>query len=150
VCAKIRTFLPRKRKNRILYPTHGLASAVLERCSHHVAGSVKITGRVKEIYKLRNGKYVVPGPIEEAIRASPYVNQLSVYGENRPFNIVIIVPHPARLAATLNADADTVLKTHKEEVRKLLQSEVDSLCLKAQIKSYERVSGGLGPVCVSE
>eukprot|EP00048_Salpingoeca_helianthica_P022433 m.18212 g.18212 ORF g.18212 m.18212 type:complete len:685 (-) comp7317_c0_seq1:41-2095(-) len=101
-------------------------------------GSVKITGRVKELYKLRNGKYVVPSPIEEAIRASPYVLQVSVYGENRPFNIVIIVPHMARLAATLNADEKTVLTTHAEEVKKLLQAEVDALCRKAQIKSFEQ------------
>ena len=34
-------------------------------------GFLFITGRIKEQYKLENGKYVVPVPLEEAIKLSP-------------------------------------------------------------------------------
>ncbi len=55
-------------------------------------GYVKITGRFKEQYKLENGKYVVPTPLEEALRLSGYVTQVFLYGDNRLFNICLVVP----------------------------------------------------------
>lgn len=37
---------------------------------------LRITGRIKEQYKLENGKYVVPGPIEAALTSSTYITQV--------------------------------------------------------------------------
>lgn len=37
---------------------------------------LKITGRIKEQFKLENGKYVVPGPIEAALTSSTYISQV--------------------------------------------------------------------------
>lgn len=37
---------------------------------------LRITGRIKEQYKLENGKYVVPGPIEAAMTSSTYITQV--------------------------------------------------------------------------
>jgi long-chain acyl-CoA synthetase len=56
-----------------------------------VQGFLFITGRIKEQYKLENGKYVVPTPLEEALKLSPYVANVMVYGDNRPFNVALIV-----------------------------------------------------------
>jgi long-chain acyl-CoA synthetase len=53
---------------------------------------LKITGRIKEQYKLENGKYVVPTIVEDAINRSLFVAQSLVYGDNKPYNIVLIVP----------------------------------------------------------
>ena len=55
-------------------------------------GYLYITGRIKEQYKLENGKYVVPAPLEEQLKLSGYINQVLVYGDNRLFNVAIIVP----------------------------------------------------------
>ncbi len=55
-------------------------------------GYLKITGRFKEQYKLANGKYVVPTPLEERIKLSGFVNQAFIYGDNKPFNVVLVVP----------------------------------------------------------
>ncbi|MEM7350776.1 MAG: long-chain fatty acid--CoA ligase [Acidobacteriota bacterium] len=55
-------------------------------------GYLYITGRIKEQYKLENGKYVVPAPLEELLQLSPYVNQAYIHGFNKPFNIALIVP----------------------------------------------------------
>jgi long-chain acyl-CoA synthetase len=54
-------------------------------------GYLFITGRIKEQYKLENGKYVVPTPIEEALKLSPYLANAMVYGDNRPYNVGILV-----------------------------------------------------------
>ena len=37
-------------------------------------GYLFITGRIKEQYKIQNGKYVVPAPIEEKLTMTPYVD----------------------------------------------------------------------------
>lgn len=55
-------------------------------------GYLRITGRVKEQYKLENGKYVVPAPLEEQVRLSPLINQAFVHGANAAFNVALIVP----------------------------------------------------------
>lgn len=55
-------------------------------------GFVRITGRFKEQYKLENGKYVVPSPLEEKLKLSGYVNQIYIDGDGRPFNIALVVP----------------------------------------------------------
>ncbi|NUP09179.1 MAG: long-chain fatty acid--CoA ligase [Polyangiaceae bacterium] len=54
-------------------------------------GYVYITGRIKEQYKLENGKYVVPTPLEEELKLSPFVTNVMVYGDNRPYNVALIV-----------------------------------------------------------
>ncbi len=35
-----------------------------------------VTGRIKEQFKLENGKYVVPGPLEVAMMQSNYITQV--------------------------------------------------------------------------
>jgi len=55
-------------------------------------GFVYITGRVKEQYKLENGKYVVPAPLEEKLRLSPFIANVMIDGTNKPYNVALIVP----------------------------------------------------------
>ena len=55
-------------------------------------GFLYITGRIKEQYKLENGKFCFPVSLEEEICLAPLVQQAVVYGMNRPYNICIIVP----------------------------------------------------------
>jgi long-chain acyl-CoA synthetase len=54
------------------------------------AGYLYITGRIKEQYKLENGKYVVPSPLEEKLKLSPYILNAFVYGDNKPFNVALL------------------------------------------------------------
>ena len=46
-------------------------------------GFLFITGRVKELYKLENGKYVAPAPLEEKLQLSPFIAQCVVYGADQ-------------------------------------------------------------------
>ena len=55
-------------------------------------GYLFITGRIKEQYKLENGKYVMPGVVEEELKLSPYIANVMVHGDGRPYNIAIVVP----------------------------------------------------------
>ncbi|MEJ2157822.1 MAG: long-chain fatty acid--CoA ligase [Desulfobacteraceae bacterium] len=62
-------------------------------------GFLYITGRIKEQYKLENGKYVYPASIEEAVQLSPWVENALVYGEGRRHNICLVVPNFLKLSA---------------------------------------------------
>ncbi|MGD0279787.1 MAG: AMP-binding protein [Smithella sp.] len=55
-------------------------------------GYLFITGRIKEQYKLENGKFCFPVSLEENICLASFVQQAVIYGINRPYNICIIVP----------------------------------------------------------
>ncbi len=57
-------------------------------------GFLYITGRIKEQYKLENGKFCFPVALEEEICLVHFVQQAVIYGLNRPFNICIVVPDP--------------------------------------------------------
>jgi long-chain acyl-CoA synthetase len=61
-------------------------------------GYLHITGRIKERYKLSNGKYVAPGPLESALKLSPFVSDAMVHGDGRPHNVALLVPERAALA----------------------------------------------------
>lgn len=54
-------------------------------------GFLYITGRLKEQYKLENGKYVMPSPLEETLKLSPYFLNVMLYGDNRPYNVALVV-----------------------------------------------------------
>ncbi len=54
-------------------------------------GSLKITGRVKELFKTGKGKYVAPVPIESLIAENPYVEQICVMGSGLPQPVAVVV-----------------------------------------------------------
>lgn len=89
-------------------------------------GYLYITGRIKEQYKLENGKYVMPSPLEEALKLSPYVLNVLLYGENRPFNVAVVVldkPAIIRWATETGASLGSDL-TRDPNVMKLIVGEM--------------------------
>ncbi|MEC8979693.1 MAG: AMP-binding protein [Candidatus Thermoplasmatota archaeon] len=69
-----------------------------------VNGFLKITGRVKEQFKLQNGKYVAPSPLEEQLKLSPLIEQASVDGRGKVGTYVIIQPNEDAMMAALTAE----------------------------------------------
>lgn len=56
-------------------------------------GFIKITGRLKEIFKTSGGKFIAPAPIENKMKESFFIEHIMVIGENRKFAAAIIQPH---------------------------------------------------------
>ena len=56
-------------------------------------------GRAKEQYKLENGKYVAPVPIEDALCLSRFIAQAIVNGSDRPHNVALLVPDWEQVSA---------------------------------------------------
>lgn len=100
-------------------------------------GFLHVTGRLKELYKLENGKYVCPTPIEEAISMSRFISQVVVCGANRPHNIAVIVPDWVAIRSALGIayDIDEEELVNNDRVRGLITSEIKLNCYK--IKRYE-------------
>ena len=55
------------------------------------AGRLRITGRVKDLFKTSKGKYVAPVPIENKLGAHPLVEVSCVCGQDRPATFVLIL-----------------------------------------------------------
>ncbi|MGI9529331.1 MAG: AMP-dependent synthetase/ligase [Acidimicrobiia bacterium] len=104
-------------------------------------GYLFIRGRIKEQYKLENGKYVVPSPIEEQLQLSGFISQVMVYGEQRPFNVAVVVPDFEYLEKWAEeqgldtSDLDALLAD--AEVKELYTKEITRA--QSSIKHYERI-----------
>ncbi|MBT3221996.1 MAG: long-chain fatty acid--CoA ligase [Proteobacteria bacterium] len=91
-------------------------------------GFVYVTGRIKEQYKLENGKYVVPAPLEEQLKLSGYIDQVLVFGDNKPFNVAIIVPDVVALEGWAKAkglEGDLKSFLNDPGVKELYTGELD-------------------------
>lgn len=100
-----------------------------------------ICGRIKEQYKLSNGKYVVPSPLEDRLKLSPLVTNVMIYGENRPYNVALVVPNADTLlewAATQGLGHRPLEQlTTDQTVMKKIEAEIAALS--SVFKHYERV-----------
>ena len=87
-------------------------------------GYLYITGRIKEQYKLENGKYVVPTPLEEELKLSPYIANVMVYGDNKPHNVALVVANVDAVKKQTGASAsgEDLLKDPK--VVELFKGEI--------------------------
>lgn len=64
-------------------------------------GRLKLTGRIKEIFKTSKGKYVAPAPIENKLMSHPNIEMVCVAGENypRPHCLVMLSEDARRRSA---------------------------------------------------
>ena len=100
-------------------------------------GFVKVTGRIKEQYKLENGKYVVPTPIEESIGMSRFITQVVLVGANRPHNVVLIVPEWEALRNEFKVSPEVSEEdlANDERVKELIDAEIQMSCY--NLKKFE-------------
>jgi len=102
-------------------------------------GFLFITGRLKEQFKLENGKYVFPVAIEEDIKLNHYIENAMIYGEGKEFNVCLIIPDFAVLDKW--AEKNNLPKDHEQllkldEVKSFLTNEVNS-SLSGKYATYE-------------
>ena len=104
-------------------------------------GFLYITGRIKEQYKLENGKYVVPSPLEEQLQLSGFISQVLVFGDNKPHNVALIVPDEVALkkfAADNGIAGELADLFGNDQVKALYKAELDRYCQEV-FKGFEKV-----------
>ena len=111
-------------------------------------GFLKITDRKKQIFKTSGGKYVAPGPIENTMKASQFIEQIMVFGEGEKHASALIVPafeHIRTWAQNqgLNCSSNDDICSNKEVIE-AISSDVkgynENFGQTEQIKKFELVN----------
>jgi len=104
-------------------------------------GFLRITDRKKELFKTSGGKYISPQPIEQAIKASRFVNQVVLIGAERKFPAALVVPVWEQLESYCKLKG-IEFKSHSElchhpRIIDLIQRQIDGLT--PNLAKYERI-----------
>ncbi len=90
-------------------------------------GFLRITGRVKEIFKSSKGKYIAPVPIEAMLFDNTYVEQACVMGSDL-----------AQPAAVVFLSTETTDGLSREDVRASLEQTYEAI--NSELESHQRLS----------
>ncbi len=104
-------------------------------------GFLKILDRKKDLLKTAGGKYIAPQPIENKLKANPYIADAVVIADQRRFPSALIVPQFARLAQLarehgIGEGPPAELSRHPKIVA-LLEEQVQQAC--DGLAPYERI-----------
>jgi long-chain acyl-CoA synthetase len=105
-------------------------------------GHFYITDRIKDLFKLSNGKYVAPLQVESLLKQSPLISQPVVVGSGRKQVGALIVPDWEALKEVLKDEGVEVSRTREElaedpYVIKRVQKEAVELT--RELSEYERI-----------
>ena len=92
-------------------------------------GSLVLTGRAKDTIVLSSGENIEPGPLEEALGASPLLEQVMVVGQDRKQLAGLLVPRSEALEAFAKAgaaDGSALLRALTRECNRLLSQRPGS------------------------
>ena len=97
-------------------------------------GSLKITGRKKDIFNCSDGSNIYPGFIELQLENEPYISQAVLLGDQRPFIAALIFPDRQKIAVSLNRDRATLSEA---EIIAALSTQIERV--NGRLESYERI-----------
>ena len=104
-------------------------------------GHFYVTDRLKDLFKLSNGKYVAPLQVESLLKQSPVVSQAVVVGSGRKQVGVLIVPDWDALKDAMGPDV-TSDKSREELARDpqfIKRVQQDAIDLTRELSDHERV-----------
>jgi len=112
-------------QHQVLMPDGGLRTGDMGFLDEE--GYLHITGRIKEQYKLENGKFVVPSPLEEELKLSPYILNTMLFGLNRPHNVaLVVIDEPALAKWARDKGLEIKDYTTDQAVRELIGKELET------------------------
>lgn len=101
---------------------------------------LQVTGRVKEQFKLLNGKYVVPVVLEDKLCRSKYIYQALLYGDNKEYCVALIVPDMNEVHTWATNEGIIYLSDKElmenETLRAMISDEI--LHASSDVKHFER------------
>lgn len=105
-------------------------------------GFLRITGRIKELFKTSGGKYIAPPAIEAKFKAiCPYASQFMVFGAERNFVSALITLDPDAIAGWAAENGkegkDYTALVNDDAVQAMVGEYVDQL--NAQLNRWETV-----------
>jgi len=88
-------------------------------------GNLKITGRVKDLFKTSKGKYVAPAPIEDRLVMHEVVEACAVTGANLGQPLGIVMLNVEGIAQAAQPDSRRALETSLAEHLKAVNEKLD-------------------------
>ena len=90
-------------------------------------GYLRITGRLKNLFKLSTGKYVMPQPLEEKLEADALIDTALVVGEGEKYCGALLFVNKEALAALAGTDDKGALEQGQVQTRlKTLMTEANA------------------------
>lgn len=105
-------------------------------------GHFHITDRLKDLFKLSNGKYVAPLQVESLLKQSPLVSQAIVVGSGRKQVGALIVPDWDGLKEEMKAAGVDTSRNREEladDPQFIKRVQNDAVDLTRELSDYERV-----------
>ena len=105
-------------------------------------GHFYITDRIKDLFKLSNGKYVAPLQVESLLKQSPLISQPIVVGSGRKQVGALIVPDWEALKEEMRSQGHDVDGTREElclDPQVIKRVQQDAVDLTRELSDYERV-----------
>lgn len=105
-------------------------------------GHFYITDRLKDLFKLSNGKYVAPLQVESLLKQSPLVSQAVVVGSGCKQVGALIVPDWEALKEAMQTEGVSVEGSRDELARDpqfIKRVQLDAVDLTRELSDYERV-----------
>ena len=105
-------------------------------------GHFYITDRLKDLFKLSNGKYVAPLQVESLLKQSPLISQPLVVGSGRKQVGALVVPDWDALKEEMAAEGHDVKRSREElceDPHFVKRIQKDAVDLTRELSDYERV-----------
>ncbi len=87
-------------------------------------GYLRITGRIKNLFKLSTGKYVMPQPLEERLEASPLIDASQIVGDNEKYCAALLFINATTVQTLSSAQGLEALKNSEvqQHIKSLVQA----------------------------
>ena len=107
----------------------------------YYGNGLKIVDRVKEIFKLSQGEYIIPAKLESVYVKSNFIQQIMIYGNSTMNNILaIICPDKQHCARELDITEEELIKDEENpKLKKIILNDLDRLAIEANFNGLEKV-----------
>ena len=107
----------------------------------YYGNGLKIVDRVKEIFKLSQGEYIIPAKLESVYVKSNYIQQIMIYGNSTMnYILAIICPDKQHCARELDITEEELIKDEENpKLKKLILNDLDRLAIEANFNGLEKV-----------
>lgn len=107
----------------------------------NLGNGLRVVDRVKEIFKLSQGEYIVPAKLESIYYQSPFVQQMMIYGNSNMNNIIAIIkPDISKCAEALGISEEELIKDEENpKLKELIKRDLEKYALEAKFNGLEKI-----------
>ena len=107
----------------------------------NLGNGLRVVDRVKEIFKLSQGEYIVPAKLESIYYQSPYIQQMMIYGNSNMNNIIAIIkPDSIKCADALGITEEELVKDEENpKLKELIRLDLEKYASEAKFNGLEKI-----------